>query len=222
MSRFLFVQYIHGKAIAATVALFALTWYSGQCTLDTQTSTTEETEVTRSVNLALDAHEFEKALPLLQQLVKEGNFSFEGPRQAIYNKTGLAHLGIAINEYYDDQYDIALEHLNQAVEYNPYDSRSYTYRGAILADKEEWEKAILDYNLALEFNSSAGQTPIIYALRASALRHTGRLPEAIRDLTSIIETYKAANQQTYIESGLSYCMQGQFYNSSVDFNVCSV
>lgn len=217
VSRFLFVQYIHVNAMGATVALFALILYSGQCTLDTQTSTTEETEVTRSANLALMAQEFDKALPFLQRLVKEDNFPYEGPRQAIYTKTGLAYAEVAFNEYDKGQFDVAFEHINQAIEYNPYDLRSYLLRGSLLASKEEWGKAILDYNHGLEFNPPNAVAVSFYWFRTSALRRSGQWEEAIRDATLVLETYDKVNQESYIERGISYCMLGQFDNANADF-----
>ncbi len=88
---------------------------------------------------------------------------------------------------YDEQREDEeeMKELTDLIDQGKADAQTYFGRGAYYHSKGEWDKAIADYNKALELPYPA---PGIYEMRGVAYMEKGDLEKAIEDLTSSVHT----------------------------------
>ncbi len=86
------------------------------------------------------------------------------------------YLNRASDHYYKEQYDIALENIDKAIELKPDHTIALSNRGAILAQLDLYEDALTACDKAIELNPDYVDA---WNNKGVALRNLGRLEEAI-------------------------------------------
>jgi len=96
-------------------------------------------------------------------------------RGGIWSGMAYANRGGVLME--QQQYDMALDDYNKAIELSPRNAKSYLVRGLILAFKKQFSLALEDLNLAIELNP---KSPDAYLIRGTVYAEIGN-PTAAAD-----------------------------------------
>ena len=120
-----------------------------------------------------------------------------------------------VSSFANKDYDNAIVNLNEAISLSPNDERLWGQRGYFYLYKNEYQKALLDFNKALEVKP--GNPP--------SLRGRAWVKYALKDTKGSIEDYSALiasspSNEDYFNRGKVYLEQQDLSNAESDFNTC--
>ena len=116
-----------------------------------------------------------------------------------------------------NQYNLAIEDFNKAIQLKPDYVDAYNNRGIAFMSKPKKEHiwAIDDYSKALELNPNYVK---VYNNRANAYFYSKRYTAAIQDYNKAIEL-KPTYADAYANRGLTYYHLGEYYRAIQDFDM---
>jgi tetratricopeptide (TPR) repeat protein len=94
---------------------------------------------------------------------------------------------------------------------------AYIDRGAAFLNKREFDKAISDYDHALDMNPNNEKVSSIYNNRGNAYAGKGLYDHAISDFTKAL-TINSKYELAYSNRGNTYFIKGQYHQALADFN----
>jgi tetratricopeptide (TPR) repeat protein len=107
-----------------------------------------------------------------------------------------------------------IERLSKIIDENPEDAEAYLKRGNAFYNRQQYVKAILDYNKAIEVNPDYTDA---YNNRGIALNNLQRYEEAIKDYNKAIEL-DPNDVDKYFNRGNTYIKQKRYEEAIKDYN----
>jgi tetratricopeptide (TPR) repeat protein len=124
-----------------------------------------------------------------------------------------AYRGLATCYTQLEEYDKALENINAFLLASPYDASAYNQRGLLYLTRLEYEKAIVDFDRAIQLDATTGVADFN---KAEALRFVERYEEAIEIYTKVIGLNKK-DSQAYYKRGLAKYKNGNTTEACLDY-----
>ena len=124
-----------------------------------------------------------------------------------YYNRGLVYL-------YLEQYELAIQDCDKALELNSNFAPTYINRGIIYFELGNYESAFNDYNKAIEYKPDYVNA---YLDRGLILGTKGRFDEALYDFNKVIE-YDKNQSMAYYGRGLIYYEEGEYEKALNDLN----
>jgi len=121
--------------------------------------------------------------------------------------------------------ETAIAEYTRLIELDNTDADAYYQRGRIYYDDEDWENAIADFNMAIEYDHP--QTDLVYFYRGFANSEFGNYDQAISDYTRSISLDTDCENECWIDynnRGVTYERSGDLdaaladYDTAVDLN----
>lgn len=137
----------------------------------------------------------------------------EEMKQAVYDFTANRKLEEGNRLYYAKKFDDAIKLYIEAIELKPDGAETYNNRGVAYQELQQYDRAIADFNKALEFK----QHEFIYNNRAIAYIRLGKYDRAIEDYDKAIEL-KPDYALSYNNRGITYNDLGQHDRAIENFN----
>ena len=134
--------------------------------------------------------------------------------QKIDYKKSRKYFGIGLGYSLRGEFAPAIDNFNKAIAFDPKNAAAYVNRGHIYLEQSLWDKALADYNRAIEINPKLnGRTyynrGIIYEMR-------GKLAEVLADYDKAIEL-RPSFIPAYFQRANLYLKQENWHNAIKDF-----
>lgn len=110
--------------------------------------------------------------------------------------------------------EIAIDNFSKAIAFNPENFSAYVSRGNIYLERSEWDKALADYDRAIEIYPQLNGR--IYYHRGIIYNMRGKLEQALADYNRAIEL-KSYFHPAYFQRGLIYLRQENWLDAIEDF-----
>ncbi len=136
------------------------------------------------------------------------------PEGKIDYKRSDKYFGLGIGYAIRGELDTAIEYFDKAIAFNPEYASAYANRGNIYLQQSQWNKALADYNRAIEiYPKLSGRT---YYNRGSIYNMRGKLAQALADYNMAIEL-KSHFYPAYFQRGNLHLRQENWLDAVEDF-----
>ncbi len=136
------------------------------------------------------------------------------PEQKIDYKKSNKYFGIAIGYSFRGEFAKAIENFNKAIAFDPENVSAYVNRGNVYLQQSLWNKALADYNRAVEIDPKL--TGRVYYNRGTIYEIQGKLEEALADYDLAIEL-RSSLYPAYFKRGNLHLRQENWLTAIKDF-----
>lgn len=142
------------------------------------------------------------------------DISIINPEGKIDYKRSNKYFALGIGYAIRGELETAIEYFNKAIAFNPKNASVYANRGNIYLQQSQWDKALADYDQAIEiYPKLSGRT---YYNRGSIYNMRGKLEQALADYNMAIER-KSNFYPAYFQRGNLHVRQENWLDAVEDF-----